>query len=163
MTVARCLTVVALTALPGIFAACERPREPSAAEARSFAPTTLQRGLRGEPADEGQASPTRSLVIDARDYGFEPPVIAARPGETIAIVLRNGGSHRHNLELSIEGQVYSLATDVLPGQQGQLVLTLPSAPGNYPFFCPVDSHHDLGMRGMLHVSEGPSPPPISAR
>ena len=84
MTVARCLTVVALTALPGIFAACERPREPSAAEARSFAPTTLQRGLRGEPADEGQASPTRSLVIDARDYGFEPPVIAARPGETIA-------------------------------------------------------------------------------
>lgn len=165
MSVAPCpapIALVTVVALAGIFSACQRRGEPDAAEARRFEPTSLQRGVRGARADEGQPSPSRTVMIEARDYGFEPPVITARVGETIAVVLRNAGSHRHNLELSIEGRVHALTSDVPPGGTGRMIVSMPGAPGNYPFFCPVDSHHELGMRGMLHVSEH-APPPISSR
>jgi uncharacterized cupredoxin-like copper-binding protein len=64
--------------------------------------------------------------------------------------LKNDGQVSHSLEIEdVNGQDQEIEGDVSPGQSGTLKVNLP--PGKYEFYCPVDSHKQMGMTGEITV------------
>jgi len=64
--------------------------------------------------------------------------------------LKNDGQVTHSLEIeNVNGQDKELEGDVSPGSDGTLTVDL--KPGKYEFYCPIDSHKQMGMTGEITV------------
>lgn len=112
---------------------------------------------------------------------FSTTQIYARPGETLAITLTNKGAvpkaaMAHNLVVLKPGvDVIALATSGInspqtayipasasdqvlgatkllgPNESDTVTVTVPNAPGHYPYFCSFPGHVMAGMKGELIV------------
>jgi plastocyanin len=88
-----------------------------------------------------------TLAETASDFKFSQPKPTVKSG-TVNVELRNGGGTAHGFE--IEGPKGEIRTKVVqPGQSAAVSAKL--APGKYEFYCPVDGHKKLGMKGTLTV------------
>jgi plastocyanin len=96
----------------------------------------------------------REITIVAKDMAFyvegsstANPVIEARPGETLRIVLKNedrGMTHDFAVP-SVDA-----ATDILDwNERDQVTFEVPSEPGAYEYVC---RPHLLMMKGTIHVT-----------
>ncbi len=97
----------------------------------------------------------REITLVARDMAFyldedesaANPVIVARPGETIRVVLRNrdrGMTHDFSVPAS------DAATDALDwNEEDAVTFDAPSEPGTYEYVC---RPHLLMMKGTLRVT-----------
>ncbi len=64
--------------------------------------------------------------------------------------LKNDGQTTHSLEIEdVNGQDVETEGDVAPGSSGKLTANL--KPGTYEFYCPIDSHREMGMTGEITV------------
>ena len=74
-----------------------------------------------------------------------------------ALLSACGNSNNGNPPGAVSGGTVTItATEygfspINPGAIGQLNLTVPTATGNYTYFCPIDSHRALGMTGTMVV------------
>ena len=90
-----------------------------------------------------------SVDLTATDFKFDPSDPSVKSGE-VTFNLKNDGQTTHSLEIEdVNGQDVELEGDVSPGQSGTLKANL--APGTYEFYCPVDSHKQMGMTGEITV------------
>jgi len=90
-----------------------------------------------------------SVDLTATDFKFDPSDPSVKSGE-VTFNLKNDGQTTHSLEIEdVNGQDVELEGDVSPGQSGTLKANL--APGTYEFYCPVDSHKEMGMTGEITV------------
>jgi azurin len=134
------------------------------------------------PAAKAGAKAARTVAITAGDnMKYDTPEIAAKPGETLHIVLKNTGAMpkiaaAHNfvlLKLGTDVVEFNKAafdareTDFIPpamkaaviantplagpGETVETTFKVPAAPGKYTFFCSFPGHMALGMRGTLTV------------
>ncbi len=62
----------------------------------------------------------------------------------------NNGTTTHSFEIQGNSMDKRLASDLAPGQNGTLEVTLTA--GTYHAFCPIDSHQSLGMTMQITVS-----------
>jgi uncharacterized cupredoxin-like copper-binding protein len=62
----------------------------------------------------------------------------------------NDGTITHSLEVEGPGGDQELKSELQPGQSGTLTVNL-TKPGKYEFYCPVDSHKQMGMEGTITV------------
>lgn len=130
------------------------------------------------------AQPTegRPVVIIANDaMKFDVTTIRARPGEAIAVTLRNEGtmpkfSMGHNwvlLDANVDVNAFvgdaaqAAKTDYLPAayrdqilaatrllgpkEQDTVIFTAPTRPGRYVYVCSFPGHLQVGMKGELVV------------
>lgn len=117
----------------------------------SPSPTATPR-LSATPTPTATPVPTPTPKIDvfnisAVEFSYSPNSITVKSGDTVKINFSNNGGYSHNL--TIEG--LNIATQTInPGQTDIIQFTAP-APGTYNFFCSVDLHRDLGLRGTLIV------------
>jgi uncharacterized cupredoxin-like copper-binding protein len=81
--------------------------------------------------------------------GFEPSKIAARTGEPIEVVLVNEGFIPHDFTLA-EGVSQPITIKADGRQTARGTFTL-ERPGTYTFFCSVNGHAQVRMRGTLTV------------
>jgi uncharacterized cupredoxin-like copper-binding protein len=87
--------------------------------------------------------------MTAVDFKFNPSDPSVKSGN-VTFNLKNDGQQPHSLEIEdVNGQDQELEGDVSPGQSGTLSVNLP--PGKYEFYCPVDSHKEMGMTGDITV------------
>jgi azurin len=121
------------------------------------------------------------VISAGDDMKFAPTEITAKPGDVIKIRLLAIGTApmatmRHNFVLLkagsnqidfVEAAAKSPATDYIPasmkamivahtnmiqnGQSAEITFTVPSKPGNYPYFCTFPGHMAAGARGKLIV------------
>lgn len=121
------------------------------------------------------------IISAGDDMKFSPTEITAKPGEVIKIRLLAIGTQpmatmRHNFVLLqtgsnqidfVEAAAKSAATDYIPakmkamivaqtklienGQSAEVTFTVPSKPGNYPYFCTFPGHMAAGARGKMIV------------
>ena len=121
------------------------------------------------------------IISAGDDMKFAPTEIAAKPGEVLKIRLLAIGTQpmatmRHNFVLLkagsnqidfVEAASKSAATEYIPtamksmivaetklvenGQSAEVTFTVPSKPGNYPYFCTFPGHMAAGARGKLVV------------
>jgi uncharacterized cupredoxin-like copper-binding protein len=97
----------------------------------------------------GAAGGGQTVDMTAVDFKFNPSDPSVKSGN-VTFDLKNDGQQPHSLEIEdVNGQDQELEGDVSPGQSGTLSVNLP--PGKYEFYCPVDSHKEMGMEGEITV------------
>jgi plastocyanin len=89
------------------------------------------------------AAVATTVHVTAKDFKFVLSTKTVKPGR-VTFVIKNAGSSSHNF--AIAG--HSTKT-IDPGNTARL--TVKFKPGRYPYKCTVDSHADLGMKGVLRV------------
>lgn len=98
-------------------------------------------GVGGTAAHAAQRATT--VRVTARDYSFKLSKQTVSPGR-ITFAISNAGHTSH--DFAIAGHH---SKTISPGQTTRLTVTLKA--GRYPYKCTVDSHAQLGMKGVLHV------------
>jgi plastocyanin len=98
-------------------------------------------GVGGAAARAAQSATT--VHVTAKDYSFKLSKQTVQPGR-ITFVIANTGHTSH--DFSIAGHH---SKTISPGKTTQLTVTLKV--GRYPYKCTIDSHAQLGMKGVLHV------------
>jgi uncharacterized cupredoxin-like copper-binding protein len=96
------------------------------------------------PAPPRASAATPHIVrVTAKDFRF---VLSTRtvPHGPIRFVITNRGSSEHDFSIA-----HHTSKTIQPGQRTVMTLTLKR--GRYPYRCTVDSHTELGMKGVLRV------------
>jgi uncharacterized cupredoxin-like copper-binding protein len=91
-----------------------------------------------------------TVDLSATDFKFTPSDPSVKAGD-VTFKMTNDGQVTHSLEIEdvTPGHDQELEGDVSPGQSGTLTANL--KPGTYEFYCPVDSHKEMGMEGEITV------------
>ena len=89
-----------------------------------------------------------TLAETATDFKFSQPKPTVKSG-AVTIKEVNRGQTPHSIELEGNGIGEKRAGTIGPGQSTTLKVNL--KPGKYEFYCPVDGHKQLGMKGELTV------------
>lgn len=97
----------------------------------------------GSAAASPSATPATTVRVTAKDFSFALSARTITHGR-IKFVIRNSGRALH--DFAIAGR---RSKEVGPGKTTTLIVTL--RPGRYPYRCTVDSHAELGMKGVLRV------------
>ena len=91
------------------------------------------------------ASSAAAVTEVATDFKFDKPKATAKSG-TVSFTIKNDGGTTHALE--VEGPKKEFESgNVSPGQSKTFKAKL--GPGKYEFYCPVDGHKKLGMKGEV--------------
>ena len=89
-----------------------------------------------------------TVAETATDFKFSQPKPTVKSG-AVTIKEVNKGQTPHSIELEGNGIGEKRAGTIGPGQSNTLKVNL--KPGKYEFYCPVDGHKQLGMKGELTV------------
>ena len=93
--------------------------------------------------------PGGTVNLSATDFKFSPSDTTVQSGD-VTFNEKNDGQVTHSLTIEdVNGQDKELQGSVAPGQSGTLKVNLP--PGKYEFYCPIDSHKQMGMTGEITV------------
>lgn len=78
------------------------------------------------------------------------PTLTAEPGETITVVLVNGGWGKHNIYFP----ALQVETDTVSekGETTSVTFKVPSSETEIEYYDSVANHAELGMEGILHVT-----------
>jgi plastocyanin len=79
--------------------------------------------------------------------GQANPTLSAEPGQTITVILINGGEGQH--DITFPAVKASTGVVKAKGEETSVTFTLPNADGELEYFDSVGNHADLGMRGKL--------------
>ena len=129
-----------------ILAACGQDQAPTPAPAPTAAPAPTP-----EPAPEPVV-----FDITTTDFQFDVTSLEVAVGQKVTLNLSNkSGRRSHNLNIhGYENLDEAIGANLKDGESKSVELTF-DKPGYYPFFCPVGSHENGGMVGVLRVT-GPS-------
>jgi plastocyanin len=98
-------------------------------------------------------NPEDTVVVAAREYGYEPGTVRVRksglPQTIVRLRLRNDGSLPHDIQVRFGGQKLVGTKVIGDGETAEVVVSV--GPGSYELFCSVGDHEDLGMRGKLEI------------
>ena len=102
------------------------------------------------PASGGGAAAGGGATVaeTGTDFKFSQPKATAKSG-TVTIKLANKGQTPHAIELEGNGLKEKKTSTIGPGESTSLKVALKA--GKYEFYCPVDGHKGLGMKGDLTV------------
>jgi len=91
-----------------------------------------------------------TVQIRASNFAFDPGVIVARRGDTLVLSVTNVAGEKHNLTVkNPAGQI--IKSEDLPSHQ-TVTMEIPlDTTGTYPFYCDIDLHTTLGMKGRIEV------------
>ena len=109
----------------------------------------LLKGGYGTPSPSPTPSGTPSQIINivAVDFKYTPDTVTVKSGDIIKINFINNGGVSHNLTL----RGLNLATKTIsPGQTDSITFVAPAA-GDYTFYCSIDNHEGMGLKGTMKV------------
>jgi uncharacterized cupredoxin-like copper-binding protein len=98
----------------------------------------------GVAAAHTAAAHTTTVKVTAKDFSFVVSPKTVHHGR-VMFVIKNAGATAH--DFAIAGHVSKM---VKPGKTVTLTVTLKK--GRIPYKCTVDSHAQLGMKGVLKVT-----------
>ena len=94
----------------------------------------------------------RVIHMNARSFKFKPDNLRiAKPGP-VTLAVENISDIEHNFTIkNPKGQVLK-SVDLPPKKKTTVTFDLPG-PGKYDFYCDIDSHARLGMKGQILVGD----------
>lgn len=106
------------------------------------------------------------VSVSMREFSFSPDQLTVPAGTEVTLTLRNLGALDHNFHFMQLGEEVSESwTDadeagayysqgvIKGGGVETVTFTAPNVPGDYQFLCSIPSHFELGMVGVLTVTE----------
>ena len=91
-----------------------------------------------------------TLKVSETDFKLNPANPTVKPG-VVQIKATNDGQVEHSLEVEGPNGEAKLAKTLAPGDSGTLKVNL-SKPGKYEWYCPIDDHKGMGMKGEITVA-----------
>ncbi len=97
----------------------------------------------------GQTPPMAFVGVGGAIDGLLNPPLTANVGDTVRLTVINGDPVLHDLTL----EILNVTTgQMLADEQSITLEFVPTAPGDYVYFCSVPGHRDIGMHGVLQVT-----------
>jgi plastocyanin len=98
------------------------------------------------------AAPDQRVNVEmkASNFAFDPGVIVARKGDTLVLDVTNISGEKHNITVKDPRGKIIKSADLPSHQAVTLEIPLDTA-GVYPFYCDVDLHSTMGMKGKIEV------------
>ena len=90
-----------------------------------------------------------TVAVSETDFKLNPADPTVKAG-TVSFNATNDGAVTHSLEVEGPSGDQELKSALAPGQSGTLTVNL-SKSGKYEFYCPIDSHKQMGMVGEVTV------------
>ncbi len=145
--------------------------------AASVAPAVPAAAAQAKPASSARTVE----ITGGDDMKYSVTSISAKPGETLRIRLTSKGTlpkiaMAHNVVVlkadakqiefanaaamaattgyipaAMKDQVLGATTMAGPGETVEMTITMPTAPGTYPYMCTFPGHFAAGMRGTIVV------------
>ncbi len=91
------------------------------------------------------------LGVSDEINGIENPTLSAAPGTTITVTLINGGEGQHDITFPEVNA--STGAVKQKGQEASVTFTVPDVHGEMEYYDGTSNHAELGMRGVLVVSQ----------
>ena len=113
----------------------------------------LLAGCAGQKRTVNVATPAEEKVqvqMKAGSFHFDPDVIVARQGQTLVLNVTNVSGERHNLTVKDPAGSIMKSQDIPSHASITMEVPLATA-GVYPFYCDIDLHATLGMKGRIEV------------
>ena len=98
----------------------------------------------GAAAARTSAAQATTVHVRATDFKFTLSTKTVKHGR-ITFVIKNAGSAAHDFAIARH-----TSKTIGPGKTTRMTVML--KPGRYPYKCTVDSHAELGMKGVLRVT-----------
>jgi uncharacterized cupredoxin-like copper-binding protein len=92
------------------------------------------------------------VAVSETEYKLTPSTPKVKKG-SVTINVANNGKIPHSLEVEGPGGESKLGKNIQPGQSATLKVNL-NKNGKYEWYCPVDGHKKLGMKGEITVGSG---------
>ena len=98
------------------------------------------------------APPGQKVTVEmkASNYAFDPGRIVARKGDTLVLHVTNVTREKHDITVKDPSGKIIQSEDLPTGQTVTVEVPLPTA-GTYSFYCDIDFHAGLGMKGKIEV------------
>jgi uncharacterized cupredoxin-like copper-binding protein len=100
------------------------------------------------------AAGSKRVAVAETDYKLTPSNPKVAKG-AVTFAVANKGKTVHSLEVEGPGGEQQLAEPLKPGESGTLKVNL-AKDGKYEWYCPIDNHKGLGMKGEITVGGGGS-------
>ncbi|MDQ3814062.1 MAG: cupredoxin domain-containing protein [Armatimonadota bacterium] len=92
-----------------------------------------------------------TFVVHARDHRFYPTELRVEPGQRVQVLLFNDDRDEHNFKVVLPSGEVAIPQNVAANEARFVDFDAPGQAGQHEFYCPVDNHHQEGMRGTLIV------------
>lgn len=113
----------------------------------------LNRPVKEVTAKAGADGVQRVRVV-AHSYWFEPNRIVVKAGAPVELTVKNAAfGVPHNLTCFDKDAGIELSENLGLFRGQKVARFTPTKPGEYEFYCHVDSHSKKGMKGTLVVQE----------
>jgi plastocyanin len=110
---------------------------------------------RSSGTQTGAASGGTSVSVSEKQYKLTPSIAKVSRAGAVTIQVQNTGSIPHALKIEAPGGGGTASTsEIQPGKSATLTVRLKK--GTYVWFCPIDGHRKLGMKGTIAVAGGGS-------
>ncbi len=93
-----------------------------------------------------------TVEMKASNFAFNPGRIVARKGDTLILHVTNVAKEKHDITIKDPSGKIIKREDLPSGEMVTVKVLLPDA-GVYPFYCAIDFHAGLGMKGRIEVQE----------
>ena len=104
------------------------------------------------PAASSKPAATNAVNVKETEFKLTPSDPKVKKG-TVTFNVTNAGNVTHSLEVEGPGGEKRLPKELQPGQSGTIKVNL-SKDGKYEWYCPVDNHKQMGMKGEITVGAG---------
>ncbi|MGE5138097.1 MAG: cupredoxin domain-containing protein [Rudaea sp.] len=99
------------------------------------------------------AQGSQAIQISETEFSLTPNSVSVPMGQAVQVTVTNTGAAQHNLTFaspsgSMQKKLFD--TNLNPGETRTTQFTFTEA-GDWKMFCPVDSHAQQGMQGVIHV------------
>jgi uncharacterized cupredoxin-like copper-binding protein len=94
------------------------------------------------------AAPKKTVRESEKDFSFSKPHPTVSHGK-VKFKLKNKGSVTHSFKLVKSKHKSVRSKNLKPGKSTTVKVRL--SPGTYTFYCPIDGHRSLGMKGKVKV------------
>ncbi len=93
-----------------------------------------------------------TVEMKARNFAFDPGRIVARKGDTLILHVTNVAKETHDITIKDPSGKIVRRENLPSGEMVTVKVPLPDT-GVYPFYCSIDFHAGLGMKGRIEVQE----------
>ena len=94
------------------------------------------------------AGEVKEFIVTGGNFTFSPATMTVKKGDTVRVVFKNDeGFHDFVLD------EFDVATKQIQGGSEETVEFVADKAGSFEYYCSVGKHRDMGMKGILTVTE----------
>jgi uncharacterized cupredoxin-like copper-binding protein len=102
------------------------------------------------PSSTAGGSRGATVSVTESEFKLSPTNLTVKKSGPVTFTVANAGKIPHSLSVEGQGTEKRIPGTIAPGASQTLKITL--KPGKYEWYCPVDGHKGMGMKGTITVA-----------